>query len=174
MYRSATNSGILTDAHHVQPAQERDPSFSIFVHAGSEYRTHPPIHRHVLVIHNTTIVWLSHDRSDVRSELQSFCWENLVLTGFTLFPLSPIHRHGLVMQKYHYGLIVYRSDAQSKLHMFVNLVLTDCTFIIINMGFIFPHLKLTCNHLLSMTHRHAFYTQNIVSWVLFFYSHNFV
>jgi len=40
----------------------------------------------------------------------------------------------LVMQKYHYDLSVYRSDAQSKLHMFVNLVLTDC----INMGFIFP------------------------------------
>ena len=40
----------------------------------------------------------------------------------------------LVTQKYHYDLSVYLSDAQSKLHMFVNLVLTDC----INMGFIFP------------------------------------
>jgi len=38
-------------------------------------------------------------QSDVQSELQSVCKENLIFAGFTLFPpFSNIYRHALVMQ----------------------------------------------------------------------------
>ena len=84
------------------PNEERDASYSILIHAGSEYptvryRAHPSIDISHAEYHFRVTVY----QSDVQSELQSVYKENLKFTGFTLFSLthtsidmhsSPVHR----------------------------------------------------------------------------------
>jgi len=58
-------------------------------------------------------------QSDVKSELQSVCKENLKFTGFTHFSQTlPKLTHPLaciVHEEYHYCVTVFRSDVQSEL-----------------------------------------------------------
>jgi len=68
-------------------------------------------------------------QSDVKSELQSVCKENLKFTGFTLFSLTHTSIDMLDHAENHYCVTVHGSDVQSELQNVCNITT--------NMGFNF-------------------------------------
>jgi len=87
----------------------------------------PPIHRHALVMHNTTLLWLSINLMCNPSS-KVFARKIWYLLGLLIFPFSHIHRHASVMQN---TTIVWLSiDLMGNLSykLFTNLTYTDFTF----------------------------------------------
>ena len=69
------------------PNEERDASYSILVHAALNTQRFATVLTHQLTCfsHAKYHFYVTVYQSDVKSELQRFCKENLKFTGFTLF-----------------------------------------------------------------------------------------
>ena len=138
--------------------EERDASYSILVHAGSEYptvryRAHP-INWHALVMQNTTIVWLSINLMwNLSSKVFARKFWNLL--GLLFFPQFTHPSKCIVHAEYHYRVTVYRSDVQSEL---------QSVFKFDNSGFyLFLRKKKNLLTKFSHIHRHAIVMQNTTS-----------